>query len=167
MYTEFFLWRVFMGRRVYASLFCALIVVSAVGAGAQCARPVLADQKKDVETIQKLEKAWSLAYLSGDTEFETCLLTADFMEIRSNGQIHHLDDELALAKKNKGKAATNVDLPASEVHIHGDVAVAYGVSPERVVDGKKQRSYFVDYYVWENGGWHAYFAQQTVFSTAS
>jgi hypothetical protein len=157
----------FMVRQVWAFLFCVFVAISAVGVEAQCARPVLADQKKDVETIQKLEKAWSMAFLSGDTEFEVCLLTADYMEIRSNGQIHHLDDELALAGKNKGKAAGNVDLPASEVHIHGDVAVAYGVSPERVVDGKKQRSYFADYYVWENGGWRAYFAQQTVFSTAS
>jgi hypothetical protein len=157
----------FMVGRGWASLFCAFVVISTVGAKAQCARPALANQKKDVETIQKLEKAWSMAFLTGDTEFEACLLTADFMEIRSNGQIHHLDDELAMAGKNKGKAAGNVDLPASEVHIHGNVAVAYGVSPERVVDGKKQRAYFADYYVWENGGWRAYFAQQTVFSTGS
>jgi hypothetical protein len=151
--------------RVCASLFCALTVISGVGAMADCARSALADQKKDVETIQKLEKAWSMAFLTGDTEFEACLLTADFMEIRSNGQIHHLDDELAMAGKNKGKVVTNPDIPASTIHIHGDVAVAYGVSPERVVDGNKQRSYFADYYVWENGGWHAYFGQQTVFRT--
>jgi hypothetical protein len=157
----------FMAGRVWAFLFCVLIVISTVGATAQCARPALADQKKDVETIQKLEKAWSMAFLTGDTEFEACLLTADYMEIRSNGQIHHLDEELAMAGKNKGKAAPTIDLPPSEVHIHGDVAVAYGVSPEKIVDGKKLRSYFADYYVWENGGWRAYFGQQTVFSSGS
>jgi hypothetical protein len=154
-----------MLRRLSALLFCVVVVAAAVGAEGQCARPALADQKKDTATIQKLEKAWSMAFLSGDTEFEACLLAADFMEIGSSGQIYHLDDELAMAGKNKGKAVPNMDLPASTVHIHGDVAVAYGVSPEKIVDGKKQRSYFADYYVWENGGWRAYFAQQTVFTS--
>lgn len=154
-----------MIRQLCAPLFFVLLV-TASGAKAECARPALADQKKDAATIETLEKAWSMAFLTGDTEFEACLLTADFMEIRSNGQIHHLDDELALAGKNKGKPVPNMDLPASTVHIHGDVAVAYGVSPEKIVDGKKQRSYFADYYVWENGGWRAYFAQQTVFFPA-
>jgi hypothetical protein len=115
---------------------------------------------------QKLERAWSIAFLSGDTEFEACLLTPDFLEIRRNGQIHHLDDELAMAGKNKGKAVLDLNLPPSTVHMHGEVAVAYGVSPVKIVDGKKQQSYFADYYVWENGGWHAYFAQQTVFFPA-
>ena len=160
-----------MIRKWSALLFCALILVSSVAvswvaAKADCARPALADQKKDAATIQKLEKAWSIAFLTGDTEFEACLLTPDFVEIRSNGKIHHLDDELAMAGKNKGKAVPNLDLPTSTVHIHGDVAVAYGVSPEKIVDGKKQQSYFADYYVWENGGWHAYFAQRTVFFPA-
>jgi hypothetical protein len=52
-------------------------------------------------------------------------------------------------------------MPPLTIHIHGDVAVAYGISSEKLIDGKLHRSYFADYYVWKNGVWHVYFAQQT------
>jgi ketosteroid isomerase-like protein len=144
-------------------LFCICVVVFAANAKADCTRPVLAHQRQDAATIQVLESAWTLAYLSGDTEFEACLLTSDFTEIMSNGTINHLSDELALAEKNKGKAGTAPNLPAITVHMHGDVAVAYGISSDKVIDGKPHKSYYADYYVWRDGAWHVYFAQQTSF----
>jgi len=110
-----------------------------------------------------LEMAWTVAFLSGDTEFEACLLTRDFTEIMSNGTINHLADELALAQKNKGKPATTLDMPQITIHLHGNVAVAYGISSKNMIDGKSCKSYDADYYVWRNGAWHAYFGQQTSF----
>jgi len=124
----------------------------------------LAHQRRDAATIQRLDSAWTLAFLTGDSEFETCLLTSDFTEIMSNGTINHLRDELALAEKNKGKAAAAPVMPPITVHVHGNVAVAYGLSSEKVIDGKPHKSYFADYYVWQNGAWHVYFAQQTSFA---
>jgi hypothetical protein len=144
-------------------LFCACLAVVTVDARADCAGPALAHQRRDAATIQRLENAWSLAYLTGDTEFEACLLTPDFTEIMSTGSIHNLSEELALAEKNKGKTVAALNLPPTTVHIHGDVAVAYGISSEKMIDGKPHKSYFADYYVWKNGAWHVYFAQQTSF----
>jgi hypothetical protein len=43
-------------------------------------------------------------------------------------------------------------------------AACYGISSEKLIDGKPHRSYFADYYVWKNGIWHVYFAQQTSFA---
>jgi hypothetical protein len=145
----------------------SVLFLASVLASAECTNPVLKDQKKDPETIQKLEKAWSAAFSQGDTAFETCLLTPDFVEIRSNGKINLLNDELALAAKHKGNAIPAPDplVPPSTVHIHGDVAVAYGLSPERMIDGKPYKSYFADYYVWKDGQWRVYFAQQTLFAS--
>ena len=91
------------------------------------ALPALAHQRRDAATIERLETAWSLAYLTGD-EFEACLLAPDFPEIMSNGCIHHLREELELAEKNKGNAMTAPNMPPITIHIHGDVAVAYGIS---------------------------------------
>jgi hypothetical protein len=150
--------------RTMRLLFCICIIFFAADSRAGCDRPALAHQRQDVATIQKLEGAWTLAYLSGDTEFETCLLTPDFTEIMSDGSINHLSEELALAEKNKGKAVTPPNMPTITVHIHGDVAVAYGISSEKLIDGKPHKSYFADYYVWKNGMWHVYFAQQTSFA---
>ena len=144
-------------------LLSTCLVVFTSHARAACIRPALAHQRRDAATIQKLEMAWTAAFLTGDTEFEECLLTGDFTEIRSNGTIHHLADELALAGKNKGKAATAPDLPPITIHLHGNVAVAYGISAQKMIDGKPYKSYYADYYVWKSGAWHAYFAQQTAF----
>jgi hypothetical protein len=82
----------------------------------------------------------------------------------SNGSINHLSEEMGLAEKNKGKAVTAPNMPTITIHIHTDVAVAYGISSEKLIDGKPNRSYFADYYVWKNGIWHVYFAQQTSFA---
>lgn len=79
-----------MTVRTVQLLFCICLMVSAADARADCARPALAHQRRDATTIQRLESAWTLAHLSGDTEFETCLLTPDFAEIMSNGSINHL-----------------------------------------------------------------------------
>ena len=130
---------------------------------AGCVHPALTHQRRDAATIQRLERAWTVAFLTGDTEFEACLLTPDFTEIMSNGTINHLADELALAQKNQGKAATTPDIPPATIHLHGNVAVAYGISAQKMIDGKPHKSYYADYYLWKNGAWHVYFAQQTSF----
>jgi len=153
-----------MTLRLTQLVFCIYLIVFAADARCDCARPALAHQRRDAATIQRLESAWTLAYLSGDTEFEICLLTPDFTEIMSNGSINHLSEELELAERNKGKAVTSPNMPPITVHIHGDVAVAYGISSEKVIDGKPHKSYFADYYVWKDGAWQVYFAQQTSFA---
>jgi hypothetical protein len=79
-----------MTFRTMRLLFSICFVVFTTDARADCARPALAHQRRDAATIQRLESAWSLAYLTGDTEFEACLLTPDFTEIVSSGSIHHL-----------------------------------------------------------------------------
>jgi hypothetical protein len=144
-------------------LFCACLIALTADAEADCARPALAHQRQDAATIQRLEVAWTVAYLTGDTEFEACLLTPDFTEIMSNGTINHLTEELALAEKNKGKTVTTPDMPPITLNVHGNVAVAYGISPAKMIDGKAHKSYYADYYVWTNGAWHVFFAQQTSF----
>ncbi len=140
---------------VISSLFAAF-------AHADCARPELANQSQDEATIVRLERAWSVAHMTGDAEFEACLLTPDFTEIRSDGKINVLSDELALAEKRKGQKADTSQLMTPIVHIHENVAVAYGASDWKAPDGTMHKFYYADYYVWENGTWHAYFGQQTI-----
>jgi hypothetical protein len=123
-------------------------------------RPLL-HQHRDVATVQHLEDEWSLAYLRGDTDFERCLLTPDFTEIVRSGEVKVLADELALAAKNRGKNLPILDFPKPTVLLHGNVAVAFGMSSSTTSDGKLRQTRYADYYIWENGVWHAFFAQQT------
>ena len=141
--------------------FCVLFIT--LSAAATCSYPELQNQQRDNETIRRLETSWSLAYLRGDAEFERCLLTNDFTEIMKDGKIQSLADELALAEKNKGNAIAPRHFPPVTVHIHGNAAVSYGLNTRTPHGRKSPHFYFADYYVWQSGSWHAYFAQQTAF----
>ena len=127
-----------------------------------CGQAVLKGERKDVATIQALERAWSVAFLRGDTAFERCLLTPDFTEITRDGAVKSLAEELALAAQNRGKGLPPPAPLQIPVMIHGDVAVAYVAVP-RSRDGRAFSIYNADYYVWEGGVWRAYFSQQTRF----
>ena len=142
-----------------------LCVTSARAAeNAVCHAPTLQHEEKNEATIQRLENAWSVAYLRGDTNFERCLLTSDFTEILRSGEVRGLSGELALAAKNKGKDMRIPNFPRATVFIHGNVAVAYGVVRSADANGQARDTRYADYYVWENGSWRAFFAQQTGFS---
>lgn len=130
-------------------------------AAAACNRPELRGQKRDAATIQRLERAWSVAFLTGDAELESCLLLPAFTEIFGDGRMQHLGDELALARANQGKHPPMPDFPGEKVLLRGDAAVAYGISTSKGTDGQVRRQWFADYYVWNRGAWHVYFAQQT------
>ncbi len=113
-----------------------------------------------VETLRRFNR-WSLSgraltcALAGIPNSKSALLTPDFTEIMRNGDIKDLSAELALAAKNRPKPLPLGDLPSGQVLLHGNVAVAYG----RSTGARAMR--YADYYVWENGQWRVYFAQQT------
>jgi|HubBroStandDraft_6_1064221.scaffolds.fasta_scaffold00014_44 hypothetical protein len=140
-----------------------LFLPSSLQAKDTCTEPSLRHERRDAATVQRLENAWSIAYLRGDTDLERCLLAPDFTEILRTGEVKVFTDELAFAAKNRGKNLAIPDLPKSTVLIHGNVAVAYGTSTSAGADGQPRTMRFADYYVWEDGGWHAFFAQQTQF----
>jgi hypothetical protein len=126
--------------------------------GQNCRRfPALLHEQRDVATIESLEIEWSRAYLRGDTSFEECLLSSDFTEIMRNAEVNHLPDELALAARNAANPLSPGEMPKGTVLLHGNVAVAYG----RSQSAGARAIMYADYYVWENGQWRVYFAQQT------
>jgi hypothetical protein len=145
----------------FAMLFVLFAPSIPLHAQSTCDMDALKAQQRDVATIQRLENAWSVAYLKADTNFELCLLSKDFTEIVRSGEVKFLSDELAFARKNEGKNLPIPKLPEPTVLLHGNVAVAYGTSQSTGPDGKIKETRYADYYVWENGKWHAFFAQQT------
>lgn len=130
-----------------------------------CNRPELANQKKDADTVIRLEHAWSDAYMRGDSDFEACLLLPGYQEIRSNGKLDDLTAELAGAAKNKGKNLPPVEFHAPQILIHDDVAVAHADVHYKDAKGVDHETHYADYYHWENGGWRVFFAQQTSVPT--
>jgi hypothetical protein len=129
---------------------------------AHCDTPALRHQRHDTATIERLENAWTKAYLSGDTDLERCILSDDFTEILRTGEVKTLLDELALAAANRGKQLAIMESARGTVLLHGTVAVAYGTTLSRSADHSPREMRYADYYVWEPmGRWKAFFAQQT------
>lgn len=149
---------------MYAGTFLCFIPVSLM-AQANCARPELANQKKDAATLVRLERAWSRAYVTGDTDFEACLLLPTYQEIKSSGKVSNLTDELAAAAKNKGKNPPQTESEPPAILIHDDVAVAHSDFHFKDSKGVDHEMHSADYYHWENGGWRVFFAQQTAVQT--
>jgi hypothetical protein len=116
-------------------------------------------QQKDEATIQKIERSWNFAIARGDSSFERCLLSADFMEILNKGELKTLEDELGFTDKNKGKNRPMPNLPPITVLIHGNMAVAYATWVP--TDPNKKPDQTSDFFVWENGSWHVVFSQST------
>jgi ketosteroid isomerase-like protein len=158
---EFFLGCASILRRCLIAVSCIpAISPSPLLAGDACRLLSLAHEQKDVATIDKIEKAWTVAFLRGDTQFERCLLTSDFTEIMRHGNITTLVDELRGAAENREKNMPIPEFPEIQVLLHGNVAVAYGTL-SATGSARKARARYADYYVWENGGWQAFFARQT------
>jgi hypothetical protein len=129
---------------------------------AGCGSAALLDQRRDADTIERLEKTWTQAYLSGDTDLERCILSEDFTEILRTGELKTLQDELALAAANQGKQLPMPKYAKGVVLLHGGVAVAYGTTASRAFDGSLREMRYADFYVWDSDRrWHAFFAQQT------
>lgn len=124
-----------------------------------CALRSLPQQQRDEATIQHLEASWNLAIAQGDTEFERCLLTADFQAILSTGEMKTLTDQLGSTAKNKGQNQPIPELPPIRVLIHGNVAVAYALWKPASANRKPDQT--ADYFIWENGLWHVFFSQAT------
>jgi hypothetical protein len=146
---------------VFATSLVLLAPSIPLHAQATCDIDALKGEQHDVATILRLENAWTVAYLKADTNFELCLLSKDLTEIVRSGDVKFLSDELAFARKNEGKNLPIPKLPKPTVLLHDNVAVAYGTSQSTGPDGKIKETRYADYYVWENGKWHAFFAQQT------
>lgn len=146
---------------VVRSTLLLLFVPSVAHAKDRCELPPLMHQQKDEATIRRLEDGWNIAFLRGGTNFERCLLTSDFTSISRQGRVRVLADELAVAAENKGKNLPIPSFAKVTVVMHGNVAVAYATVNSNGPDGKPRTTINADYYVWENGTWHAFFSQQT------
>lgn len=135
----------------------AVVGVIQISSAPTCRAPELERERRDVVTIQRLEAAWSAAFLQGDTTFERCLLAPQFTQILRTGNLAGLASELALAAKNTAHPQPVPILPTPTVLLFGDGAVAYGA-----VKRKTMTTRYADFYVWIGSRWQVVFAQQTV-----
>jgi hypothetical protein len=105
-------------RTIASLLFIFPVIVSAPSGATSCDFSELKNQQEDTATIQRLKIVWTEAYLRGDTGLMSYLLAPDYTEIMRSGKVKTLSDELAMARRNRGKNQKMPELPKIQVLLH-------------------------------------------------
>jgi len=120
-----------------------------------CAAISTPDQKKDEDTIQRIEQGWLTAEYRGNPQFLECLLEPDYRTSSRNGKVRTREDVI-------GRVSPTPDLtrevPKLEtiVFVHGDVASAHSIMRTTDKAGNPKEVHFVDSYIFHDGRWHAF-----------
>lgn len=133
----------------------AQATAAATPAPADCADASIPDQKKDEDTIRRIEQGWLTAEMRGNPQFLACLLDPDYRTAGRNGQIRTRQDVIDHVQKT-----TDLSRPVPQldviVFVHGDAASAHSILRTTDKDGKPKEVHFVDSYTFHDGRWHAF-----------
>lgn len=141
-------------RQLVLTVVVALAITQAWAADCDTSRTP--NQRKDVDTLQRIERGWLAAEAHGDTDFLDCLLDPGYSVIvAKDNAVRSKADLLARVAKNRGKTGHVPPLETTVV-INGDHATAYSVMHGTKKDGQPYEARYVDSYRFENGAWIAF-----------
>jgi hypothetical protein len=124
-----------------------VILALALLAAPGCAGHQLPDQRHDVASVRRVDSAWTVAYLHGDTAFMRCMLTADYRGYSLSGVGVDRDGEVGKAARFGRPDRPLPAYPNASIEVHGASAVVDGIS-----NGRR----WIDVYRFEDGVWHAF-----------
>jgi ketosteroid isomerase-like protein len=103
--------------------------------------------------IVAMEQVWNQAFVLKDSKALDTILDDRFVNVESDGRLITKGDMLA---EVKGSTALQIFTESTEVHVHGDTAIATGVFRIKGVQQGKpfaERARFVDTWLLKNGQW--------------
>jgi hypothetical protein len=126
-----------------------------VKSSSDCAAASTPHQKKDEDTIRRIEQGWLTAELRGNPQFLECLLEPDYRTSGRNGKVRSRKDVIDRVAKI---ADSTREVPKLEtiVFMHGDAASAHSILRTTDEPGNPKEVHFVDSYTFHDGRWHAF-----------
>jgi ketosteroid isomerase-like protein len=103
--------------------------------------------------IVAMEQVWNQAYVLKDTKALEKILDDRFVNVDADGRLITKADMLA---DLKGSTGLQILTESTEVHAHGDTAIATGIFRIKGVQRGKpfaRRARFVDTWLYKNGRW--------------
>lgn len=103
--------------------------------------------------IVAMEQVWNQAYVLKDTKALEKILDDRFVNVDADGRLITKADMLA---DLKGSTGLQILTESTEVHAHGDTAIATGIFRIKGVQRGKpfaRRARFVDTWLYRNGRW--------------
>jgi hypothetical protein len=142
-------------RALFPVTLLLLATAPAFAAAPGCKAVQTPDQRKDAETIRRIEREWLAAELRGNTRFLDCLLDPGYAVIVSKDNAVRTKAELLARVAAHGGATPDVPPLATTVVINGDFATAYSVLEGTKKNGEPYEARYVDSYFFRDGVWHA------------
>lgn len=145
------------GLVLLASVHSAISPVLAAGTAdaADCSVVATPNQKKDEETIRRIEQDWLTAEYRGNPRYLECLLDPDYRTSGRDGKVRSRQEVI-----NHVTQTTDMtrEVPKLEsiVFVHGDTAAAHSILRGTDKAGKPKEVHFVDSYTFHDGHWHAF-----------
>jgi hypothetical protein len=126
-----------------------------LNSAANCAASSTPDQKRDEDTIRRIEQGWITAEYRGDPKYLECLLEVDYRTSGKAGQVRTRQDVLDHVPLTTDMAKPVPTLQVI-VFIHGNSAMAHSIMKTTDSSGKPKEVHFVDGYSFHDGRWFAY-----------
>lgn len=120
-----------------------------------CAAVAVPNQKKDEDTIRRIEQGWLTAEYRGNPKFLDCLLEPDYRTSSRSGKIRTRKDVIDRVEQLTDMSR---EVPTLEtiVFIHGDSASAHSIMHSTDKAGNPKEIHFVDSYTFHDGRWFAF-----------
>ncbi len=120
-----------------------------------CASVSIQNQKKDADTIRRIEQGWLTAEYRGNPRYLECLLEPDYQTSSRSGQVRTRKEVI-----DKVPQLTDMSRPVPQletiVFIHGDAASAHSIMHSTDKAGNPKEVHFVDTYTFHDGRWFAF-----------
>jgi len=123
-------------------------------------------QKKDVETLKKLNADWIASYVTRDTATMSRIFADDLVLTNPGGQAFHKKDMLKSAA-SPARAYLSAKVDTVSVRLFGNVGIIDATMTATLKGGKKTdtlRTCYMDVYEKRNGRWYAVAAHVTLLS---
>jgi Domain of unknown function (DUF4440) len=146
----------------FAAWFFASILLCSPLLAEDCAR-FANGQKADAESVRQVERQWSKAFLSGDTDYLECLLEPDYESVWFTGEVRGRQTIIDKARAHRANPIPVPESPVPIVQIHGNTAISR--SDQDVPDATSKQSRrvrFLDIFSFYDGRWHVLFTQDAV-----
>lgn len=162
--------RSLVGATIAAALLASVVFhPQSIDARAQDSMSAAADETQQTEAgVMAVDNHWSIAELTGDTDYLNQMLLPEYRSVTTNGVAHPKDAIVAGAAKRKGTDLAKAKLDfatykkehpyGSAVVIQGNTAVVSFYDPTL---GPQKGVKSSDVFVYVDGHWHAIYSQHT------
>lgn len=129
--------------------------MAATAALTGCAAVSTPNQKRDEDTIRRIEEGWITAEYRGNRQFLECLLEPDYRTSGKSGQVRTRQDVIDHISRTTDMSKP-VPVLQTIVFIHGNSATAHSIMKTTDKEGNPREVHFVDGYTFHDGRWFAF-----------